>query len=168
MLTATLISTFGLDGTVKALFFSSSGEHIKVGMEVTAHLKNKSIIKLIVKKIKKSNHKAGLYFMLFEGYDTKEKASVLSGAKLYVKREFAHRLEKDEVYTCDLIGLDVMYNAQKVARIIYIIEGGNVPFLEVMRNDGKHFIIPYQKHFLGDVDLVKGEIELLNLELLDL
>ena len=92
MLTATLISTFGLDGTVKALFFSSSGEHIKAGMEVTAHLKNKSIIKLIVKKIKKSNHKAGLYFMLFEGYDTKEKAAVLSGTKLYVKREFAHRL----------------------------------------------------------------------------
>ena len=168
MLTATLISTFGLDGTVKALFFSSSGEHIKKGMEVSGHLKNGSILKLVVKNIRKSNHKEELYYMLFEGYDTKEKASLLSGTKLYVKREFAHRLENGEIYTSDLIGLDVVYNSDKVASIMYILEGGNIPFLEVRRNDGKNFIIPYQKYFLGNVDLLKGEIELLNPELIDL
>lgn len=168
MLTATLISTFGLDGTIKALFFSSSGEHIKKGMSVSAHLKNGKKTTLNVKDIRKSKSKSEMYYMLFDTYDTKEKSATLTGAKIYVKRGDAHPLLKDEVYTADLIGLSLTYNKKRVAEVMYVLEGGSVPFLEVKRSDEKKFIIPYQKYFLGDVNLEKGEIELLNPALIDL
>lgn len=168
MLTATLISTFGLDGTIKALFFSSSGEHIKKGMNISAHLKNGKKTILNVKDIKKSKSKSEMCYMLFDTYDTKEKSASLTGAKLYVKRDDAHPLQNGEVYTADLIGLSLTYNKKRVAEVMYVLEGGSVPFLEVMRDDEKKYIIPYQKYFLGNIDLEKGEIELLNPALIDL
>ena len=168
MLTANLLSPYGLDGFIKALFFSGKADHIKKGDVLTLVLQSGNEVKLTVESIKEATNPKFNAYIRFEGYDVKEKASSLSNAKIYIERSKAHPLNEGEVYTSDLQDMAVIFDGKTVGAVDSIIEMSNGVLLEVKRLDGKKFLLPYKDVFVGTVDTENGTLELKNRELLEL
>ncbi len=107
--------------------------------------------------------------MKFKGIDSPEDARFISGWEILVPRDQASRLEEGEVYTADLQGMKLVYDNEEVAEVVSVMDGAQALLLEVKtpRNDKLH-LVPYLKGvFVDDVDVEKGTIKLLRLELLD-
>ena len=169
MLTATLNSSYGLDGTIKAFFFSGSSKHIRKGDRLKIVKNNGTVTEEEVDSIKDvSGHQSFTTLIHFKNINTPEDAKKYSSSKVYTPRSKAHKLEKGEIYTSDLIGLEVEYNGLNVGKCVSLIDGAQSLLLEIERGDKKRFLLPYMKVFVGDVDIEKGTIELLNGELLEL
>ena len=169
MLTATLNSSYGLDGTIKAFFFSSKSTHLKQGDTVKVVKRSGEKLNLIIDGIK--DVKGGQSYTTlihFVGYNTPEKARELSSSKVYLPRSKASKINKGDIYTADLIGMNITYNNNIVAECISIIEGNQSLLLEVERKDGKKFLLPYMKVFVGQVSVENNTIELINPALLEL
>lgn len=107
-------------------------------------------------------------YLHFSGYDTKEKATSLSNAALYVPRAKASPLNEGEVYTADLIGMEVLVEGEKEGKVVSIVDMSNGVLLEIERGDKKKFLVPYNGVFIGDVNLGENTLVLLKKELLDL
>lgn len=169
MLTATLNSSYSLDGTIKAFFFSGSSSHIKVGDEIKVVKKSGDELLLKVDRIKDVKNASSYTTLIhFEGYNTPEKAKELSSSKIYIPRSMAPKLEKGKIYTADLIGMNIVYKNHTVGECKSIIEGSQSLLLEVERFDGKKYLLPYMNVFIGTVSADDNTIELKNASLLEL
>lgn len=160
-----LTSSHGLDGTIKALFYSGDSSHIKVGDILKVITVQGKELNLTVDRI---NHSSSPVYIHFVEYNTKEDVKALANAKVYIPRSKAHPLEEGEVYTQDLIGLDVTFKGSKVGVTKSVMEGSQSVLIEVEREDKKKYLVPYLGVFVGDVNLEAGTLELLNGELLEL
>ncbi len=101
-----------------------------------------------------------------EGIESPEEGKKWSGADVVVPADCAAELRKDEYYFSDLIGCRLMVGDTAAGTVESIVENGISELLEVITDSGKR-IIPFQKRFIGSVDVQKGTIELLVSELLD-
>ena len=105
-------------------------------------------------------------YIKLKNVDTPENAKVFSGSQIFVSRENATPLKEGEVYTADLIGLDVFVKDEKKGVVTAWMEGvGNI-LLEITTNDGKKHIVPYMKVFLSEPDFINNKIVLLKDDLL--
>jgi len=98
----------------------------------------------------------------FSGYDSPEKARVLTGLEWYLPREKASVLGPSEYYINDLIGLRLVHEGKTVGKVRAVLEGGADPLLEIVR-DGvvSSVLVPFRTIFVGEVDIGGGTIELL-------
>jgi 16S rRNA processing protein RimM len=101
-----------------------------------------------------------------EGIESPEEGKRWSGADVVVPAENAAELREDEYYFSDLIGCRLMAGDKAAGTVESIVENGISELLEVATDSGKK-IIPFQKRFIGRVDVKEGTIELLVPELLD-
>ena len=78
----------------------------------------------------------------FAGYDSPEKARLLTGKMLAITRSQLPELKKDEYYWSDLQGLTVINkNGETLGKVIYLIETGSNDVLVVKGT--KEYAIPY-------------------------
>lgn len=92
------------------------------------------------------------------GFDTPEKAKILSGKPIAVKRSQMPKLAKNEYYWNDLKGLTVIdQQGQKLGQIIYLLATGSNDVLVV--KGAKEHAIPYLPgQVVKSIDLDKGEM----------
>jgi 16S rRNA processing protein RimM len=106
--------------------------------------------------------------MRFAGVDNPEAASLLNGAEIIVGRENAAPLKKGEYYVEDLKGIEVINPEGKaLGHITDVVEGGGWYLVEVKLLSGEKRFVPFRKEFLGDVDLERGKVALLEPWILD-
>ncbi|ADK81000.1 ribosome maturation factor RimM [Sediminispirochaeta smaragdinae] len=104
--------------------------------------------------------------MKLRGIDSPEEGKLWAGADMIVSKELGAALREDEYYYSDLIGCAVVCRGSEVGTIVSIVENGVSDLLEV-KTDGGKWIVPFQKHFVGSVDLVSRTVELLEPGLLE-
>ena len=163
--TGVIRSPHGVKGYVKVHPFSDDFDHFFKLKTVTLQRGDKT---RTVEVEHVQNHSDEL-LIKFKGIDSPEDARFISGWDILVPREQASRLGKGEVYTADLPGMKLVYDNEEVAEVVSVMDGAQALLLEVKtsRNDRLH-LIPYIKGvFVDDVDVEKGTIKLLKLELLD-
>ena len=163
--TGVIRSPHGVKGYVKVHPFSDDFDHFFKLKEVTLQRGDKTR-RVEVEKVQ--NHSDEL-LMKFRGIDSPEDARFISGWEILVPRDQASRLEEGEVYTADLQGMKLIYDNEEVAEVVSVMDGAQALLLEVTtsRNDRLH-LVPYLKGiFVDDVDVEKGTMKLLRLELLD-
>ena len=163
--TGVIRSPHGVKGYVKVHPFSDDFDHFFKLKEVTLKRGEKTRI-LEVEQVQSHS---GELLMKFRGIDSPEDARFISGWDILVPREQASRLGKGEVYTADLPGMKLVYDNEEVAEVVSVMDGAQALLLEVKtsRNDRMH-LVPYLKGiFVDDVDVEKGTMKLLRLELLD-
>ena len=112
-------------------------------------------------RVLRAEASAGGLTMAFEGYESPEAARKLTGMDILASRENAAPLGENEWYIADLVGLDLVSEGRKLARVESVLEGGPEPWLEARLPGGDTVIVPFRKEFVGEVRLDKGEIELL-------
>jgi len=166
----------GLKGALKLYSYSGEYAHLeKLKTVLAVSAQNFSKAKTLAVKASESGPWG--ISMVFEGYETPEKAKELTGMELFAPREAASPLKPNEYYIKDLVGLKLIHKGEELGEIVGVLEGGADPLLEARPAVGlagsggagigaalpgaATVLIPFRSEFVGQVDLEAGSIELL-------
>lgn len=96
--------------------------------------------------------------MKFAAYATRERAALLTGKLLTVKKEEAAPLKDGEFYTFDIIGLEVFgVDGSRLGRVENVLRTGSNDVYEA-RGDGKSILIPALKSVVKEIDIRGGRM----------
>lgn len=106
------------------------------------------------------------------GFDTPEAVVPLRGMVAWVDRKHAAPLGREEYYVADLVGCRVLRSkaagdSEEVGAIAGVIEGPGDDFLEVLRDDGSHVLVPFRSEYVGTVDIKKRRVEVIGGDILE-
>ena len=95
----------------------------------------------------------------FKGYDSINDIEKYKSAKLYIKREQAVKLKKDEYFIADLIDMEVVTeDGEHFGRIKDVLVTGANDVYIVTCDDGTEVLLPAIKQCVKSVDLEQGRI----------
>ena len=97
----------------------------------------------------------------FKGIDDINDMEKYKGKELYVTRENAQRLGKDEYFIADLIGISVIAQKEQLKGILKdVIETGANDVYVIALSDGRELLLPAIKECVLSVDIEKGEMQI--------
>jgi len=86
-------------------------------------------------------------------------AEKLKGQELLVQRRNARKLDEDEYFICDIIGLKVYENDQFLGVVADVLETGSND-VYVIRNEGQEdLLLPALKSVVEEVDLEEKRMQ---------
>lgn len=95
----------------------------------------------------------------FEGYDSINDVEVLKGAKLLVERGKAVKLQKDEYFIADLIGMKVeTENGEVLGKVKDVLKTGANDVYVVELPDHKEVLFPAIKECILNIDMDQSVI----------
>lgn len=101
----------------------------------------------------------------FKGIDNINDVEKYKGKSLFVTRENAVKLKKDEYFIADLIGLKVFDEEEKeIGELKDVIETGANDVYVITMSDGKELLLPAIKQCVLDVDVEGGTMKVHILE----
>ena len=148
-------SMHGVHGEVKVFPTTSDANRYKKLKEVLLDTgKNMNESEMITLKLKGVKFFKQFVIVKFEGYDNPNDIEKYKGKPIYVTRENAVKLEKDEYYVADLYDLEVYEdNGELLGVIIDVIETGSNDVYTVRWTDGSELLLPAIKQCILDVDI---------------
>lgn len=97
----------------------------------------------------------------FEEIDNINDVEKYKGSSLYVTRDQAVKLKKDEYFIADLIGLHVYADTDGLEGMLKdVIETGANDVYEIALSDGRELLLPAIKECVLSVDIEKGEMRI--------
>lgn len=146
-------STHGVRGEVKVFPTTDDMKRYKKLKEVQVDTgKDKKTLQIEGVKFFKQ-----FVILKFKGYDTLDDIVVYKGKSLFVDRKNAVRLNKDEYFIADLIGLKVENEDQSFSGILSdVIETGANDVYVIKTPEGKEVLIPAIKECILQVDVESG------------
>lgn len=156
LIVGTIVKTIGLKGEVKvypSTHFRDS--RFSKGSHVFLLNDNKEIVEdlLIVKHSKNGD----MDNLIFEGYDSIEKAEKLLKKDLYVKKEQSF-LKNGEYYYSDLEKMDVYFdNGKYIGKVKKVEEYTSYATLRIGHSP-KDVLVPFVKAFIKSVSLEEKKI----------
>ena len=161
--TGVLRGPHGIHGFIKLHAYSDEYEHLS-DMGVVSLRKDGKEKDFTIESIKPLGREVLIKFV---GIDTPESARVYNGWEIWVPRDAAAPLEKDEFYAADLATCSLVVDQKTVGKVVGLIDGPQALLLEVeSASDGKRYLVPFMRQYIGTVDIMKQELELLAPELL--
>ena len=145
-----ITQTHGIRGEVKVFPTTDDAKRFKRLKEVLLDTGKEKLTLEIegVKFFKK------LVILKFKGYDNINDIERYKGKSLYVTRENAVKLKKDEYFIADLIGLEVFDEEDKLLGVLTnVIETGANDVYAVGLADGKELLLPAIKQCILAVDM---------------
>ena len=145
-----ITSTHGLAGEVKVFPTTDDPKRFKQLKQVLLDT-GKDMLPLEVEHVKFFKN---MVILKFKGYDRIEDIMGFKGKNLYVTRENAVRLKKDEYFIADLIGMKV-YTEDKayLGELTEVITTGANDVYTVRMENGKDVLIPAIGQCILDVDV---------------
>ena len=95
----------------------------------------------------------------FKGFDSINDIEKYKSAKLYIKREQAVPLKKDEYFIADLIDMEVVTEDEEHFGVVkdVLVTGANDVYI-VTRDDGTEVLLPAIKECVRNIDMEQGRI----------
>ena len=95
----------------------------------------------------------------FKGYDSINDIEKYKSAKLYIKREQAVKLKKDEYFIADLIDMDVVTeDGEYFGKMKDVLTTGANDVYIVTRQDGTEVLLPAIRQCVKAIDMEQGRI----------
>lgn len=106
-----------------------------------------------------------LVILKFRGFENKDEVEKLRQCSLYVPRENAVRLSKDEYYIADLMGLKVQDESGEEIGVLedVMTTGANDVYI-IRMTDGRELLLPAIKECVLDVQVEEGFVKVHVLE----
>jgi 16S rRNA processing protein RimM len=155
-------TTFGVRGEVKVESYSGEYEHIARLARMKVRV-GRSTETLEVESVRIAGQ---LAIVKFAGIDAKETAARLRGAEIVASRDEAAPLGPGEFYYADLVGMKVCVEGRERGEVVGILDSAGQAMLDVSTPAGRR-VVPFVAHFVGEVDLGSGAIEILAAEILE-
>lgn len=93
----------------------------------------------------------------FQGVDSVEDAQRYCRGELFVPRDKAVRLKKDEYFIADLIGLAVMdEDGTEIGKLTDVLETGANDVYVILLKDGRELLLPAIRQCVLEVDVEAG------------
>ncbi len=105
-------------------------------------------------EIEKVRYMGEMAVIKFVGISDRNAAEALKGKYLYIDRENARKLDEDEYFVADLIGIKVQdEDGKQVGTLSDVIQNTAQDVYEIELADGKKFMIPAVGEFILNVDM---------------
>lgn len=156
-----IASTHGVRGEVKVFPTTDDMRRFKKLKEVILDTGKENRI-LEIEQVKFFKQFA---ILKFKGIDTLDEVEKYRKKSLYVTRENAVRLNKDEYFIADLIGLKVLDEAgEALGELEDVIETGANDVYQIKMNDGRQLLLPAIRQCVLEVDVEAGFMKIHILE----
>ena len=156
-----IASTHGVRGEVKVFPTTDDVRRFKKLKEVILDTGKENRI-LEIEQVKFFKQFA---ILKFKGIDTLDEVEKYRKKSLYVTRENAVRLNKDEYFIADLIGLKVLDEAgEALGELEDVIETGANDVYQIKMNDGRQLLLPALRQCVLEVDVEAGFMKIHILE----
>lgn len=152
-----LTTTHGLRGELEVRSYSGSVEHLRALTRAQLRRDGEERTMQVVAVRGNPPHAV----VKFQGVDTPEQAGKLRGYEIWVPRDEAAPLADGEYYAVDLCRCSLQAAGRTVGAVRAVVDAGASQMLEVQDPRGKVFLVPFNGHFVGEVDVAAGTIELL-------
>ena len=151
-----ITTTHGVRGEVKVFPTTDDPARFKKLKNVVLDT-GKELIDLEVAGVKFFKN---MVIVKFKGIDNINDVEKYRKKSLYVTRENAVKLKKNEYFIADLIGLSVIRedNGEVLGELTDVLQTGANDVYEVKMEDGKEVLLPAIRECIKNVDLQKGEI----------
>lgn len=147
-------STHGVHGEVKVFPTTDDVNRFKKLKEALLRLPSGEQLPLKIVSVKFFKQFA---ILKFEGYDSINDIEKYRGLSLYVSRENAVRLAKDEYYIADLIGMRVVdEEGQELGELTDVMETGANDVYVIAKPDGSELLLPAISQCILHVDVEEG------------
>lgn len=151
-----IASTHGIKGEVKVFPTTDNPERFKKIKQIILHT-GKEELELEIEGVKFFKQFA---ILKFKGIDNINDIEKYKGKELYVTRENAQRLGRNEYFVADLLGVTVTADTGKTLGILKdVIETGANDVYVVEMEDKKELLIPAIKQCILNVDVEAGEMQ---------
>ena len=142
--------THGSKGNILVHSFTQIPDNIRLFSEY--YFKNGDLIEISF--IKKKN--TGFLTKL-NGVESPEKAKKFTNRYIYIKKDCLPKVNNDEYYFTDLIGLDVYIGNIKIGKITDVNNHGAGDYCEVKKKTGL-FLFPFIKDHVKEVNIELNKI----------
>ena len=148
-------SIHGVHGEVKVFPTTSDPNRYKKLKEVLLDTKGSMAASdMITLKLKGVKFFKQFVIVKFEGYDNPNDIEKYKGKPIYVTRENAVKLNKDEYFVADLYDIEVYEdNGEKLGILVDVIETGSNDVYTIKCVDGSELLLPAIKQCILDVDI---------------
>lgn len=151
----TIASVHGIKGEVKV--FPTTDEPEKFKKLKSVRLKSAKEEREI--KLQSVKFFKNMVIVKFEGIDSPEEAQKYRGAALWIERDKAVPLKKDEYYQADLMGLSVVTEeGDALGELTDVLQTGANDVYEVTLKDGSTVLFPAIRDCVKKVDLETGRM----------
>ena len=155
-------STHGVRGEVKVFPTTDDVRRFKKLKDVLLEQKNGEKLTLQISQVKFFKQFA---IIKFQGYDSLNEVEHFRGLSLYVTRADAVKLEKDEFFIADLIGLTVFDESDaKIGELTDVMETGANDVYVIKRTDGSELLLPAIKQCILSVSVEERKMRVHVLE----
>ena len=150
-----ITSTHGIKGEVKVFPLTDDARRFRKCRELILDTgKEKKVLEVEGVKFFKQ-----FVILKFRGYDSINEIECYRGKELYVTRENAVPLGRDEYFVADLLGMQVLDESDKeVGTLEDVIETGANDVYSVVTREGKEILLPAIKDCILDVDVQAGRM----------
>lgn len=107
------------------------------------------------------------HIIKFKEINSLEEAKSITHWEIWIPRVEALPNEEDQYYYADIYGMAVHLHGEEKGKVVGILDAKPVGLLEVKKGAGGLSLIPFSKKYIGEVNLEKGTLELLEEGLLD-
>lgn len=150
-----IASVHGIRGEVKV--FPTTDDPGKFKKLKTVVLKTEKERREV--KLESARFFKNMVIVKFQGIETPEEAQKYRGATLWIRREQAVPLRKNEYYQADLIGLSVVTEeGRELGTLTDVLETGANDVYEVTLQDESKALFPAIKDCIKEVDLENGRM----------
>lgn len=151
-----ITATHGIRGEVKVFPTTDDVKRFKKGIALILDT-GKEQIELEVENVKFFKQ---FVILKFKGMDSINDIEKYKGKALFVTRENAVRLQKDEYFIADLIGLSVIDEEnKKIGTLNEVMETGANDVYVVQTEEGKEILLPAIKQCVLSVDIEAGFVK---------
>ena len=151
----TITSTHGIRGEVKVFPMTDDNKRLKKLKECYIEYKNE----WIPMTCKSAKFFKNMVILGFEGYDNINDIEKYKQCKLYVDRDHAVKLQKDEFFIADLIGLPVVTEEGKELGVLTeVIPTGANDVYVITDSHKKELLLPAIKECIKDIDIEHKKI----------
>lgn len=151
-----ITSTHGVRGEVKVYPTTDDPKRFKRLKEVILDTGKEELI-LEIEGVKFFKQ---FVILKFKGFDNINDIEKYRQKSLYVTRENAVRLRKDEYFIADLMGLTVIDEEDKEIGVLKdVMETGANDVYEITMNDGRELLLPAIKQCVLEVNVEEGFIK---------
>ncbi|MGI6084914.1 MAG: ribosome maturation factor RimM [Acetivibrionales bacterium] len=144
-----VVNTHGIKGELKVMPITSDLSRFDYLLFVTANYEG--IYKEF--RVTKCRIHKGFVLMNLKGIDTMDDAEKLKGQELLVHRKHAKKLEEDEFFICDIIGMDVYEDDRFLGKLTDVLETGSNDVYIVTDENKKEILIPALISVVINVDI---------------
>lgn len=156
-----IVGAHGVKGQIK-IRPSSNNPRILLKLKSVRLQDEKNSELVVIRNIKSIEFDRKMFFVKMAECDSRNDAEKLIGLEVYTQKDQLAKLDKDEWWIKDLVGLSVFGKSGEKLGTISNIFGEKGEWIEVslLEPEGKTVLIPFVKELVPVVDIAQGRLEI--------